>query len=60
MHVLSNMSRNKGNQAMKLALLIERNLRNTFNEKSTTFVLIYFGIPPLGHTIKKLYNISDC
>ena len=54
MHVLSNMSGNKGNQAMKLALLIERNLRNTFNEKSTTFVLIYFGIPPLGHTIKKI------
>ena len=33
-HVLSNISRSKGNQTMKLGMLIEYNMRNIFLEKS--------------------------
>ena len=36
MHILPNISRNKGNQTIKLGQLIERNLRNIFVEKSYT------------------------
>ena len=32
-HTLSNISRNKGNQAMKFGQLIEYNKRNTFLQK---------------------------
>ena len=35
-HILTNISRSKGNQAMKLDQLIEYNLRNIFLEKSYT------------------------
>ena len=35
-HLLTNISRSKGNQAMKLGQLIEYNLRNTFLKKSYT------------------------
>ena len=34
--MLPNMSRSKGNQAMKFGQLIEYNMRNTFVEKSYT------------------------
>ena len=34
MHILVNISRSKGNQAMKLGQLIEYNMRNIFLEKS--------------------------
>ena len=34
--MLPNMSRSKGNQAMKFGQLIEYNMRNTFFEKSYT------------------------
>ena len=33
-HILPNISRSKGNQAMKLDELIENNMRNIFAEKS--------------------------
>ena len=73
-HILSNISRIKCNQAMKFGELIENNVRNIFLKKSyrrwgtkassitlsvfkelylsSTLVLIYFGWPPLGHSIK--------
>ena len=35
-HKLPNISRNKGNQAMKFGQLIEYNMRNIFVEKSYT------------------------
>ena len=35
-HVLSNISRSKGNQTMKFGQLIECNMRNIFLEKSYT------------------------
>ena len=35
-HILPNISRSKGNQAMKFGQLIERNVRNIFLEKSYT------------------------
>ena len=35
-HILSNILRGKGNQAMKLGQLIEYNMRNIFLEKSYT------------------------
>ena len=35
-HVLPNISRNKGNQTMKFGQLIEYNMRNTILEKSYT------------------------
>ena len=34
MHILSNISRGKGNQTMKFDQLIEYNIRNIFLEKS--------------------------
>ena len=34
MHILPNISRSKGNQTIKLAQLIEYNVRNIFLEKS--------------------------
>ena len=36
MHILPNISRNKGNQTMKFGQLIEYNMRNIFLEKSYT------------------------
>ena len=36
MHILPNLSRSKGNQAMKFGQLIEYNMRNIFIEKSYT------------------------
>ena len=36
MHILSNISRSKGNQKMKFGQLIEYNMRNTFLKKSYT------------------------
>ena len=36
MHIFTNISRSKGNQAMKLGQLIEYNMRNIFLEKSYT------------------------
>ena len=33
-HILPNISRNKGNQAVKFGQLIEHNIRNIFVEKS--------------------------
>ena len=36
MHILPNISRNKGNQTMKFGQLIECNMRNIFLEKSYT------------------------
>ena len=36
MHILPNISRSKGNQAMKFGQLIEYNMRNIFVEKSYT------------------------
>ena len=36
MHILTNISRNKGNQAIKFGQLIEYNLTNIFLEKSYT------------------------
>ena len=35
-HILPNISRSKGNQAMKFGQLIEYNMRNIFLEKSYT------------------------
>ena len=35
-HILSNISRSKGNQTMKFGQLIECNMRNIFLEKSFT------------------------
>ena len=35
-HILPNISRSKGNQAMKFGQLIEYNMRNIFVEKSYT------------------------
>ena len=35
-HILPNVSRNKGNQTMKFGQLIEYNMRNIFFEKSYT------------------------
>ena len=35
-HILHNISRNKGNQAMKIGQLIEYNMRNIFVDKSYT------------------------
>ena len=35
-HILSNISRSKGNQTMKFGQLIECNMRNIFLEKSYT------------------------
>ena len=35
-HLLPNISRNKGNQTMKVGKLIEYNMRNIFVEKSYT------------------------
>ena len=35
-HILPNISRSKGNQAMKFGQLIEYNMRNIFVEKSNT------------------------
>ena len=35
-HILINISRSKGNQAIKLGQLIEYNMKNTFLEKSHT------------------------
>ena len=35
-HILSNFSKGKGNQAMKFGQLIEYNMRNIFAEKSYT------------------------
>ena len=32
-HILSNISRSKGNQKMKFRLLVEYNMRNIFSEK---------------------------
>ena len=40
MHTLPNISRSKGNQAMKFGLLTEYNLRNIFAEKSYKNVLL--------------------
>ena len=36
MHILSNISRNKGNQTMQSGHSIEHNMRNIFVEKSYT------------------------
>ena len=36
MHMLTNISRDKGNQAMKYGQLMEYNMRNIFLEKSFT------------------------
>ena len=36
MHILLNISRNKGNQTMKFGQLREYNMRNNFLEKSQT------------------------
>ena len=36
MHILSNISRKKRNQKMKLGQLIEQNMRNVFLEKAYT------------------------
>ena len=36
MHILSNISRSKGNQTMKFRQLIKYNMSNTFLEKSHT------------------------
>ena len=36
MHILPNVSRNKGNQAIEFGELIEYNMRNIFVEKSYT------------------------
>ena len=36
MHILTNISRSKGNQAMKFGQIIEYNLRNIFAEKPYT------------------------
>ena len=36
MHILSNISRSKGNQAMEFGQLIEYNLKNLFLKKSYT------------------------
>ena len=36
MYILPNISRSKGNQAMKLSQLIEYNMRNIFLRKSQT------------------------
>ena len=36
MHILSNISRSKGNQTIKFGQLIEHNMRNIFLEKSYT------------------------
>ena len=36
MHIFTNISRSKGNQAMKFGQLIEYNMRNTSLEKSYT------------------------
>ena len=35
-HILSNISRNKGNKTMKFGQLLEYNMRNIFIEKSYT------------------------
>ena len=35
-HIFTNISRNKGNQAMKFGQLIEYNMRNIFLKKSYT------------------------
>ena len=35
-HIFTNISRSKGNQAMKFGQLIEYNMRNSFLEKSYT------------------------
>ena len=36
MHIFTNISKSKGNQAMKFGQLIEYNMRNIFVEKSYT------------------------
>ena len=36
MHILTNISKSKGNQAMEFGQLIEHNMRNIFFEKSYT------------------------
>ena len=36
MHILSNLLRSKGNQAIEFGLLIEHNMRNIFPQKSYT------------------------
>ena len=42
MHMLTNISWNKGNQAIKFVRLIEYNMRNIFLEKSYTKCGVWF------------------
>ena len=46
-HILSNISRNRGNQAMKFGQLIEDNVRNTFLQKSCRKLGKETGLIPL-------------
>ena len=40
-HILSNISKSKGDQTMKFGLLIEYIMRNIFPEKSTSKIITY-------------------
>ena len=56
-HILTNISRSKGNQAMKFGQLTEYNLRNISIEKSYT-KCVGETIPRPFFKIPKLSNIS--
>ena len=53
-HILSNISRNRGNQTMKFGQLIEDNVRNTFLQKSCRKLGKETGLIPLFE--KDLYE----
>ena len=54
MHIFNNISRSKGNQAMKFDQLIEYNMRNIFLEKSCTTC----GREPIPRPISKKSRLS--
>ena len=53
-HILPNISRSKGNQAMKFGQSIEFNMRNIFSEKSYT----KYGRETIPTTLSKKSNLS--
>ena len=62
-HTLTNISRSKGNQAMKFGQLIEYNMKNSFLEKSyvkyggDTIPRLFFKLPSLSDASFERINI---
>ena len=58
-HILSNISRSKGNQAMKFGQLIECNMRNIFLEKSFTKCGEESSLRPFSEKLKLSISLDQ-